>query len=104
MTSRPDASALGVATRPDPLGIRADVLDTFVELLSAVEAVGSADAFYSSLCEATCRLAAMDRALIFRYDAPRRRVRIAGSYGIPLERFAQAHVTVDSAPVARQAL
>src|SRR4051794_28969087 len=31
-----------------------EVLETFVELLSRVEADGSSDAFYSRLCEATC--------------------------------------------------
>jgi signal transduction histidine kinase len=46
----------------------------------------------------------MDRAVIFRYDEARRRVRVAGAYGIPLERFADARVGMDSAPVARRAL
>src|SRR4051794_33021735 len=81
-----------------------DTLEVFVELLSRVEADPSSDAFYSRLCEATCRLASMDRAVIFRYDDARRRVRAAGAYGIPLEEFADAQVTVESAPIARQAL
>jgi signal transduction histidine kinase len=81
-----------------------EVLETFVELLSRVEADGSSDAFYSRLCEATCRLAGMDRAVIFRYDDVRRRVRAAGAYGIPLDLFADALVTLESAPVARRAL
>src|ERR687886_2048319 len=84
--------------------VRVDALETFVELLSRVEADGSSDAFYSRLCEATCRLAGMDRAVIFRYDDARRRVRAAGAYGIPLELFADANVTIESAPVARRAL
>jgi signal transduction histidine kinase len=46
----------------------------------------------------------MDRAVIFRYDDARRRVRAAGAWGLPLEVFADAHVTVESAPIARQAL
>ena len=62
------------------------------------------DAFYSRLCEATCRLADMDRAVIFRYDGARRRVRAAGAYGIPLETFADAQVTVETVPVARESL
>ena len=53
---------------------------------AASEADGSSDAFYSSLCEAVCRLTSMDRAVIFRYDEARRRVRAAGAYGIDLER------------------
>ena len=36
--------------------VRVDVLETFVELLTRSEADGSSDAFYSSLCEAVCRL------------------------------------------------
>lgn len=81
-----------------------DAVETFVELLAQSETDGSSDAFYGSLCEATCRLASMDRAVIFRYDERRRRVRAAGAYGIPLERFANAHFTVETAPVARRAL
>jgi signal transduction histidine kinase len=84
--------------------VRVDVLETFVELLARVEDDGSSDAFYSSLCEAVCRLTSMDRAVIFRYDESRRRVRAAGAFGLELERFADAHVTVESAPIARQAL
>ena len=84
--------------------VRIDVLETFVELLTRSEDDGSSDAFYSSLCEAVCRLTSMDRAVIFRYDEARRRVRAAGAYGIDLERFTNSHVTVESAPIARQAL
>ena len=84
--------------------VRVDVLETVVELLGQAEADGSSDAFYSSLCEAVCRVSSMDRALIFRYDAARRRVRAAGAFGMSLDRFAEAHVTVESAPIARQAL
>jgi signal transduction histidine kinase len=84
--------------------VRIDALETFVELLSQVEADPSNDDFYSRLCEATCRLADMDRAVIFRYDGARRRVRAAGSFGIPLDVFAGAHVTAETVPVARDSL
>jgi len=84
--------------------VRVDVLETFVELLTRSETDGSSDAFYSSLCEAVCRLTEMDRAVIFRYDEAHRRVRAAGAYGIDLTVFADSHVTVESAPIARQAL
>jgi signal transduction histidine kinase len=84
--------------------VAVDVLETFVDLLARVEADGSTDDFYSRLCEATCRVASMDRAVIFRYDDARRRVRAAGAYGIELELFENAHLTVESAPIARQAL
>jgi signal transduction histidine kinase len=46
----------------------------------------------------------MRRAVIFSYDDARRRVHAAGAYGIDLDRFTDAEVTVESAPVARQAL
>jgi signal transduction histidine kinase len=84
--------------------VRIDALETFVELLSRVEADPSSDAFYSRLCEATCRLADMDRAVIFRYDGARRRVRAAGSFGIDLDLFLDAQVTVETVAVAREAL
>src|SRR5688500_4579505 len=97
----PETSTVGA---PHP-AVRIDALDMFVELLSQVEGdASSSDEFYGRLCEATCALTSMDRAVIFRYDEVRRRVRAAGAYGIPLDEFADAHVTVESAPVARQAL
>ena len=88
---------------PEPT-VSIDALETFVELLSRTEADPSADDFYSRLCEATCRLADMDRAVIFRYDGARRRVRAAGAYGIDLETFADAQVTVETVQVARDSL
>src|SRR5215207_5951467 len=96
----PDTSTLGAP----PPAVRIEALDMFVELLARVEDDASSDAFYSRLCEATCALTSMDRAVIFRYDEVRRRVRAAGAYGIDLDAFADAHVTVESAPVARQSL
>jgi signal transduction histidine kinase len=102
---------VGVAIGPDttvrdehaPV-VRVDALETFVELLTSVEADGSSDSFYSSLCEAVCRLTSMDRAVIFRYDEAHRRVRAAGAFGLDLDRFTHSRVTVESAPIARQAL
>jgi signal transduction histidine kinase len=46
----------------------------------------------------------MRRAIIFRYDSTTRRVRAAGAYGMDLAQFANAHVTVESAPIAARAL
>jgi signal transduction histidine kinase len=94
------------ATRPE-VGI--DALELFVEVLSQAEdrtALGasSGDGFYDRLCDAVCRLARMRRALIFRYDSAVRRVRAAGAHGLSLEQFADAHVTVESAPIAAQSL
>src|SRR3954453_791339 len=81
-----------------------DALDTVVELLARVEDDAASDTFYARLCEATCRVGGMDRAVIFRYDEARRRVRASGGFNIELESFAGAHVTVESAPIARRAL
>ncbi|HEY2636653.1 MAG TPA: GAF domain-containing protein, partial [Solirubrobacteraceae bacterium] len=78
------------------------------ELLSGVLAeadeAGVSDDFYSRLAEGVCRLAGMERAIIFRWDDARRRAHAAGAHGVPLEPFAGRHVTVETAPVARQAL
>jgi signal transduction histidine kinase len=84
------------------LGIGA--LELFVEVLSQSEAGVTVDGFYDHLCEAVCRLARMRRALIFRYDSADRRVRAVGAHGMDIEPFAGAHVTVESAPIAAQAI
>ena len=84
--------------------VRIDALEMFVDLLARVEEDGSSDAFYGRLCEAACELTSMDRAVIFRYDEAQRRVRAAGTHNLPLEVFAGVYFTVESAPIARQAL
>ncbi len=84
-------------------GVGIGTLEVFVEVLSQADQ-GSATGFYDQLCEAVCRLAGMRRAVIFRYDEARRRVRAAGAYNIDLGRFADAHVTVESTPLAVAAL
>jgi signal transduction histidine kinase len=81
-----------------------DALEAFVELLAQVEDDDTSDAFYSRMCEGTCRLANMNRAVLFRYDEARRRVYAAGAWGLDVGLFAGAHITVESAPIARQAL
>ena len=61
-------------------------------LLSEVEAGEPADDFYSRLCEATCRLTSMRRAVIFLYDDERRQVRAVGGPIEPrVEAAAQRH-------------
>jgi signal transduction histidine kinase len=86
-------------------GVGIDALELFVEVLSLAEAgPPTSDEFYGRLCEAVCRQAHMRRAVIFRYDAARRRVRAAGAHGIDLEQFATAHVSVESSPLAATAL
>ena len=94
-------TAPGVGDRLAGVGIEA--LELFVEVLSESER-GGGDDFYDRLCEAVCRLARMRRAVIFRYDGARRRVRAAGAHGLDIEQFAGAHVTVESAPIAAAAL
>jgi signal transduction histidine kinase len=81
-----------------------EVLDVMSDLLLGIGEGSPLDAFFSSLCEAICRLASMQRAILFQYDSVRRRVRPVGAHNIELERFADLHVTVDSVPVARQSL
>ena len=85
-------------------GVSIEALELFVEVLSQAEQDPRSDAFYDRLCEAVCRLARMRRAIIFRYDAARRRVRAAGAHGLDLAPFAEAHVTVESAPFAARSL
>src|SRR6202012_1084434 len=79
-------------------------LELFVEVLSQSDPDATVDGFYDHLCEAVCRLARMRRALIFRYDSADRRVRAVGAHGMDIEQFAGAYVTVESAPIAAQAI
>lgn len=81
-----------------------EALDVMSDLLLGIGEGSPPDAFFSSLCEAICRLAKMKRAILFRYDSGRRRVRAVGAHNIDLDRFSELFVTVDSVPVARQAL
>jgi signal transduction histidine kinase len=82
-----------------------EALGVFVELLSAVEMASPASAeFYDRLCEATCRLAHLRRAVIFLWDDARREVRAVGSMNVPLEVFSQTYVSTENVPMARVAL
>jgi signal transduction histidine kinase len=102
--------AAGRTGRTEPVAVAGpraghiEVLEVMSDLLSGIGEGSPADAFYSSLCEAICRLTAMKRAVLVRYDSARRRVRAVGAHGIELEPFLELFVTVDSVPVARQAL
>jgi signal transduction histidine kinase len=82
-----------------------EALGLFVQLLSQVEAAtpGSAE-FYDRVCEATCRLAHLRRAVIFLWDDARREVRAVGSRGVPLEIFSGRYVSTENVPIAREAL
>ena len=95
------------AARQEPAGLGIGALDLFVEVLSqsdADPAHPTTGGFYDRLCEAVCRLAAMRRAVIFRYDSADRRVRAAGAHGMSIAPFAGAHVSVESAPITAEAL
>src|SRR5271156_2725757 len=85
-------------------GLGIGALELFVEVLSQAETSETGDGFYDRLSEAVCRLADMRRAVIFRYDSADRRVRAAGAHGMSIAPFADAHVTVESAPIAMKAL
>src|SRR4051812_16999096 len=81
-----------------------EALDAFAEVLADAEAGSTRDAFYGRLCYAICDLASMDRAVIVRYDEALRRVRVAGTHNLDLSSFGEMEVSVESAPIAREAL
>jgi len=81
-----------------------EALDAFVEVLGDAEAGVTTDAFYGRLCQVICRLAGMDRAVLFRYDEAVRRVRATGAHGMDLKIFEAANVSVESSPITRRAL
>ena len=77
-------------------------LHTFAGLLGEVDTPTPTSAFWDRLCAATCRLAGVDRALVFVYDDARQDVRAVGSHGMARELFGSVHVGM--APVAQRAL
>lgn len=84
--------------------VEVKAVETFADLLFAVDADASQGSFYNRLCEAACSLAAMDRSVVFLYDSASRRVRVVGSYGISIDDFRDFRIRVDSAPMALRAL
>lgn len=86
-----------------PLTASVEAIDVLAGLLSEADA-GSSDVFWSRLAEATCRLAAMRRAVLFVYEDERRSVRAVGSYGIDLKLFADASPTASQVDLAYVAL
>jgi signal transduction histidine kinase len=86
---------------------RGELFDVFVGMLSDVEADGEGQpstAFHDRLCEAICRLTAMERAVLFLYDPADERVEVVGAHGIDRARLGDLDVTLDHAPMARRAL
>src|SRR3954451_21078959 len=84
-------------------GVELRAVETFADLLFAFDSDEPASGFYSRLAEATCRLADMDRVVIFLYDDGLRRVRAVGSHGIDLGLFTDMHITLDDVPMALRA-
>ncbi|HVP01891.1 MAG TPA: GAF domain-containing protein [Solirubrobacteraceae bacterium] len=90
-------------------GAHIKALDGFVDVLASIPdeaalADGDGLTFYGRLCAAICELSAVDRAVIFRYDAARRKVRAAGAHGIDISIFEDGFYTVETLAAARQAL
>lgn len=82
-----------------------DALGVFMGLLAEIETAGpSSSEFYDRLCEATCRLAHLRRAVIFLWDDARREVRAVGSRNVPLAVFSGRSVDTTNVPIARRAL
>jgi signal transduction histidine kinase len=86
-----------------PLNAPVEALDLLAGLLAEAES-GTREAFYSRMAEATCRLAAMRRALIFVYDSDQAAVRAVGSHNLSLAAFADASPTAAQVALARRAL
>ena len=80
------------------------VIEFLADVLATSEEEGRAADFYGRLSEATTHLTPLRRAVIFRYDSARRRVRVAGGFGVDLDEFERLFITVESAPIARRAL
>jgi signal transduction histidine kinase len=79
-------------------------IELVAEVLAQGELDPNEDDFYNRLCEVTCKITSVTRAVIFRYDSARRRVRAAGSFGVDRSVFANTFFSVESAPLARVAL
>jgi signal transduction histidine kinase len=79
-------------------------VDLLVDVLSQSDESAVGHEFYSRLAGAVCDLTGMQRAVIFTYDDATRRARPTGARGISLDTFDDVHITMESAPTARQAL
>jgi signal transduction histidine kinase len=89
----------------DALSPRTDALDVIVELLGALD--GSAQSghqFYDRLCEACCRLGAMDRAVLLLYDDARQLVVPVGSHGVEPGLLSEVYGTLEETPIAQVVL
>jgi signal transduction histidine kinase len=89
----------------DALSQRTDALDVIVELLGALDGGGQTGRdFYNRLCEACCRLGAMERAGILLYDDARQLVVIVGGHGLEPAPLSELYGTLEETPIAQLAL
>jgi signal transduction histidine kinase len=102
------SDTIRTTNQSDDVGARAvavEAIELFADVLSQSEQEPAAgDDFYDRLCRAVCRLARLRRAIIFRYDQSSRQVRAAGAYGVDIESFTDAYISVDMAPFAARAI
>ncbi|MHB8531869.1 MAG: GAF domain-containing sensor histidine kinase [Solirubrobacteraceae bacterium] len=103
-----EGQAIKALTGASPVGplstTHATAIELFADVLAQGELTPAEDDFYDRLCEATVGATRLRRAIIFRYDSARRRVRAAGSFNVDASIFADAFITVESAPIAKRAL
>jgi signal transduction histidine kinase len=89
----------------EALSPRTDALDVIVELLGALDGSGqTGHDFYNRLCEACCRLGAMQRAGILLYDDARQLVVVAGGHGVDADLLSGLYGTLEETPIAQVAL
>ncbi|MGE4428457.1 MAG: GAF domain-containing sensor histidine kinase [Solirubrobacteraceae bacterium] len=82
-------------------------LNVFVQAMEGLEEAEPENAtttFYDRLCEAVCGTIQVDRAVLFLYDAGRRRVRAVGTHRIDKSDFPLEGVGIEDAPLSRVAL
>jgi signal transduction histidine kinase len=89
----------------DALSQRTDALDVIVQLLGALDgSLQSGREFYDRLCEACCRLGAMERAGLLLYDDARQLVVVVGGHGVDPTLLSELYGTLEETPIAQVAL
>lgn len=89
----------------EALSQRTDALDVIVELLGALDgSTQSGREFYNRLCEACCRLGAMERAGLLLYDDARQLVVVVGGHGLDAGLLSELYGTLEETPIAQVAL
>jgi signal transduction histidine kinase len=89
----------------EALSPRTNALDVIVELLGALDgALQTGREFYNRLCEACCRLGAMERASLLLYDDARQLVVVVGGHGLDAGLLTELYGTLEETPIAQLAL